>query len=91
MKCFLKVLYMSNYFPRWREHLGIPDTDINGYNRTFHSFRHSFKSQAATTIKDSRIEDALMGHESKGSAGDKVYLTYDISVLKEAIDKVHYD
>ncbi|MGY3887482.1 DUF6538 domain-containing protein [Aeromonas aquatica] len=83
--------HVSNYFPRWRESLGIPDSDINDYNRTFHSFRHSFKSQAATTIKDSRIEDALMGHESSGSAGDKVYLTYNISVLKEAIDKVHYD
>lgn len=84
------ISYVSNYFPRWREHLGIPDTDINDRNRTFHSFRHSFKSQAATTINDSRIEDALMGHESSGSAGDKVYNTYDLDVLKGAIDKVHY-
>ncbi|MNZ27970.1 Phage integrase family protein [compost metagenome] len=83
--------HVSNYFPRWREKIGIPDTDINDRNRTFHSFRHSFKSQAAITIKDQRTEDTLMGHEPKGSAGDKVYLTYDISVLKEAIDKVHYE
>jgi integrase len=83
--------HVSNYFPRWREHLDISDTDINDRNRTFHSFRHSFKSQAAITINDSRIEDVLMGHESSGSAGDKLYNTYDLSVLKEKIDMVHYD
>jgi integrase len=76
--------YFSQYFGELRRSLCIPD-DVD-----FHSFRHSVRSK----LSDARIPettiDKLLGHESSGSIGARVYTHVSIESLQEAIETLQF-
>ena len=76
--------YFSQYFGVLRKTLGIP------VHIVFHSFRHTVR----TALTESRIPettiDRILGHESGGSVGARVYTHVAMDSLKLAIETLHY-
>lgn len=76
--------YFSQYFGVLRKSLGIP------VHTVFHSFRHTVR----TALTESRIHettiDRILGHESGGSVGARVYTHVAVESLKAAIETLHY-
>jgi integrase len=52
----------------------------------FHSFRHTFKTELANRGVNSDIRDVLTGHAKPSVA--EAYVHRDVSVLKDAVDKL---
>jgi integrase len=74
--------YFSRFFGDLRKRLSIP-ADI-----VFHSFRHTFRSALAERGISELIIDRLLGHESSGSVGAKVYTHVSLGSLKEAVEAI---
>lgn len=74
--------FFSQYFSRLRDSLEIP-ADI-----VFHSFRHTFRSALAESGISELIIDRLLGHETAGSVGAKVYTHVSLASLKEAVEAI---
>lgn len=76
--------YFSQYFGTLRKSLGIP------VHTVFHSFRHTVR----TALTESRIPettiDRILGHESGGSVGARVYTHVAMESLKLAIETLRY-
>ncbi len=76
--------YFSQYFGTLRRSLEIPAHTV------FHSFRHSVR----TALNESRIPettiDRLLGHESGGSVGARVYTHVPSESLRAAINSLEY-
>jgi integrase len=72
--------FFSQYFSELRKRLEIP-SDI-----VFHSFRHTFRSALAEKGKSEIVIDRLLGHETPGSIGARVYTHVSLSTLKEAVE-----
>lgn len=76
--------YFSQWFGTLRKSLGIPESIV------FHSFRHTARSTLSTTGVPETVIDRLMGHESLGSVGARVYTHIDAGTLKAAIETLRY-
>lgn len=74
--------FFSRFFGDLRKKLCIPDDVV------FHSFRHTFRSTLIETGISELIIDRLLGHESSGSIGAKVYSHVSIAKLKQAIETI---
>jgi integrase len=74
--------YFSQWFGTLRKSLGIPDSIV------FHSFRHTARSTLSSAGVPETVIDRLMGHESQGSVGAKVYTHIDAGTLKVAIESI---
>lgn len=74
--------FFSQFFSALRERLGIP-SDI-----VFHSFRHTFRTALAEKGISEPVIDRLLGHETPGSVGAKVYTHTSLTVLKEAVESI---
>jgi integrase len=74
--------YFSQWFGTLRKSLGIPDSIV------FHSFRHTARSTLSSAGAPETVIDRLMGHESQGSVGAKVYTHIDAGTLKVAIESI---
>jgi len=72
--------FFSRFFGDLRKRLAIP-ADI-----VFHSFRHTFRSTLAERGISELIIDQLLGHETSGSVGAKVYTHLSLAKLKEAVE-----
>ena len=76
--------YFSQFFGQLRRDLGIPPQTV------FHSFRHSARTRLADAGVAELIIDRILGHESGGSVGARVYTHVPIQTLKSAIDTLNY-
>lgn len=74
--------YFSQWFGTLRRSLSIPESIV------FHSFRHTARSNLSTAGVQETIIDRLLGHESQGSVGARVYTHIDTCTLKEAIERL---
>ena len=74
--------YFSQWFGTLRRSLSIPESIV------FHSFRHTARSNLSAAGVQETIIDRLLGHESQGSVGARVYTHIDICTLKEAIERL---
>lgn len=74
--------FFSRFFGDLRKRLGIP-SDI-----VFHSFRHTFRSALVEKGISEPVIDRLLGHETPGSVGAKVYTHISLISLKEAVESV---
>ena len=85
---------LNQYFPRfipkrfndtYMAKVGIQDS-----RKSWHSFRHTFKTGLARAGVPRPIQDDLCGH-SVYSAGGVYILEISVEAMKEAIDKLHFD
>ena len=75
----------SNWFGEYRRKLGMTERWSD-----FHALRGTFKTAARGVKIDTKVHDAITGHDP-GTVGDKFYGGYPDAVLKEAIDLVDFD
>ena len=72
--------YFSQYFGELRAELGIPPS------MSFHSFRHSARTNLVCAGVAESVIDRLLGHIGTGSVGAKVYTHPSNQKLQEAIN-----
>lgn len=77
--------FFSQFFGELRKELNIPSTVV------FHSFRHNFRTALAEANIAESIIDALLGHESGGSVGARVYTHISLQSLKSAVESLAID
>lgn len=76
--------YLSAWFGEQRRTLGF------GMHPDFHCFRHTVRSQMTEAAVPEQLIDLLLGHESAGSLGAKVYTHRSQAAISTAIEKIHY-
>jgi integrase len=74
--------YFSQFFGELRTELGIPPS------MSFHSFRHSARTNLVCAGISESIMDRLLGHVGSGSIGSKVYTHVSIQMLQTAINSL---
>jgi integrase len=72
--------FFSQFFSGLRKSLDIPPDMV------FHSFRHTFRTALAEKRVSEQIIDRLLGHETPGSVGAKVYTHLSIKTLQDSIE-----
>ena len=72
--------YFSQYFGALRAELGIPAS------MSFHSFRHSARTNLVCAGVTESVIDRLLGHISTGSVGAKVYTHLSHQTLQVAVN-----
>jgi len=72
--------YFSQFFGGLRAELGIPAS------MSFHSFRHSVRTNLVCAGVAESVVDKLLGHISTGSVGAKVYTHLSSQKLQESIN-----
>ena len=74
--------YFSQFFGELRAELGIPPS------MSFHSFRHSARTNLVCAGVAESVIDRLLGHIGTGSVGAKVYTHLSQQTLQAAINKL---
>jgi integrase len=77
---------VSRWFTEYRRSLGIEPP--HGRMLDFHSFRHTFKTQARQQMPE-EWSDAITGH-SNGKLIGRSYGKYDLQSMKEQLDKIEW-
>jgi len=72
--------YFSQFFGQLRAELGIPPS------MSFHSFRHSARTNLVCAAVAESVVDRLLGHIGTGSVGAKIYTHLSNQKLQEAIN-----
>jgi len=72
--------YFSQYFGELRAELGIPPS------MSFHSFRHSARTNLVCSGVAETVVDKLLGHVGSGSVGARIYTHMSHQKLQEAIN-----
>ena len=72
--------FFSQYFGELRAELGIPSS------MSFHSFRHSVRTNLVCAGVAESVVDRLLGHIGNGSVGAKVYMHLSQQKLQESIN-----
>lgn len=76
--------FFSQYFGTLRKSLGIPAHTV------FHSFRHSVRTLLTESRTPETTIDRILGHESGGSVGARVYTHVAIESLTAAVETLRY-
>lgn len=76
--------YFSQYFGALRKSLGIPTHTV------FHSFRHNVRTSLTEGHIPETTIDRILGHESGGSVGARVYTHVPLESLQRAIGILDY-
>ncbi|UBM12612.1 hypothetical protein [Cupriavidus metallidurans] len=79
----------SAVFGKWYR-LRLNEVGIKDDLKTFHSFRHTFRSELASLHIGQETTDAIMGHAPTGSTGAHVYTHIKLQGMAEAMGKVRY-
>jgi integrase len=72
--------YFSQYFGELRAELGIPPS------MSFHSFRHSARTNLVCAGVAESVIDRLLGHVSSGGVGARIYTHLSHQVLQKSIN-----
>jgi len=78
-------LNISNWFGQYRRSAG-----LTGKYPDFHSFRHLVRTRMSKIKITEKVQDAITGHETKGSIGTRVYQGIDLEDRLEAIQSLSY-
>ena len=76
--------YFSQFFGTLRTSLGIPP------EAALHSFRHNVRSNLTEARVPETTIDRLLGHESRGSVGARIYTHFPAKSLRSAIETLSY-
>ncbi|WP_420996530.1 site-specific integrase [Cupriavidus sp. 30B13] len=79
----------STVFGKWYR-LRFDEIGITGDLKTFHSFRHTLRSELASLHIGQETTDAIMGHARTGSTGAQVYTHIKLLGMVEALGKLKY-
>jgi integrase len=82
--------YFPHFIPRRFNDSYLPDVGINDTRKTWHSFRHTFKTGLARAGVSRSIQDGLCGHTDNSAGGAYIHDT-SIEALKDAVEKLHFD
>jgi integrase len=82
--------YFSTVFPRSFNRTVLPKLGINGGRKSWHSFRHCFRTGLSMAGVEKSIGDALAGHADGSMAATYVHAV-SVEKLKDAIDKLQFD
>jgi integrase len=76
-------------FSQWFNRDFRPTVGLEGPERPFHSFRHSFKDRCREADLERDIHDALTGH-ADGAVGARYGDGHSLEKLKAAIDRITF-
>ena len=82
--------YFPHFIPRRFNDSYLPDVGINDTRKTWHSFRHTFKTGLARAGVSRSLQDGLCGHADNSAGGAYIHDT-SIEALKDAVEKLHFD
>ncbi len=82
----IKLNYFTKVYSQWNGAVGF------GREKVFHSYRHTFSNKLKQQLVEPTVIDELTGHahSSSGMSIGRYSNTYNINILKEAIEKVSY-
>ncbi|WP_417614353.1 tyrosine-type recombinase/integrase [Oceanisphaera sp.] len=75
-----------------RDKLEIPPTDVEGFRKSFHSFRHTFITKAREKGNDKSLIQVVVGHQGTRDVTD-IYThtsSYGIKVLADIVNSVEF-
>ncbi len=84
---------LNHYFPRFIPKRFISDIRAMGMHdprKTWHSFRHTFKTGLARAGVQRPIQDDLCGHSDNSAGASYVHET-SVETMKDAIEKLKFD
>jgi integrase len=84
---------LNHYFPRFIPKRFISDIralGIHSPQKTWHSFRHTFKTGLARAGVPRSMQDDLCGHADNSAGAGYVHGT-SVEAMKEAIKKLRFD
>lgn len=88
------MMMLNHYYPRFipkRFNVTyMPKVGINDPRKTWHSFRHTFKTGLARAGVSRSVMDDLCGHADHSAGGVYIHET-SIEAMKEAIEKLQFD
>jgi integrase len=82
--------YFVRFIPKRFNNSYLPKVGIHDPRKTWHSFRHSFKSGLARAGVPRDMSDALTGHADHSAGGGYVHGA-SVEAMKEAIEKLRID
>ena len=82
--------YFPRYIPKRFNNSYMADVGINDRRKSWHSFRHTFKTGLTRAGVSRAIQDDLCGH-SDYSAGAAYIHETSVEAMKHAIDQLHFD
>jgi integrase len=87
-------LTLNHHFPRFIPRAFnvtiLPKVGINDPRKTWHSFRHTFKTGLARAGVPRSMQDDLCGH-TDNSAGAGYVHGHSVEAMKDAVEKLKYD
>lgn len=85
---------LNHYFPRFLPKVFnnsyLPIVGINDRRKSWHSFRHTFKTGLARAGVVKGIRDDLCGHKDYSAGAAYVHET-SVEAMRDAIEKLHFD
>lgn len=82
--------YFPRFIPKWFNRSYLPEVGIHDARKTFHSFRHTFKTALAMAGVEKSRRDDLCGHRDDSAGAGYIHGT-SIQSLQEAVEMIAYD
>jgi integrase len=82
--------YFPRFIPRAFNRMILPKAGIHDSRKTWHSFRHTFKTGLARAGVPRSMQDDLCGH-TDSSAGAGYVHGESVEAMKEATEKLRFD
>ena len=88
---FGKARKITSWFPSFVNGLAIPKLNDLNQSRTFHSFRHSFITEARGASQSIDLVQAIVGHEKTSAGQTDVYTGhYTVDKLQPVVESITY-
>jgi integrase len=85
---------LNHYFPRFIpkvfNNLHLPAVGIEDRNKSWHSFRHTFKTGLARAGVTKDLRDDLCGHKDYSAGAAYVHET-SVEAMRDAVERLHFD
>lgn len=81
-------LGLSHYVVKLRDSSKIPERDINGFKRIFHSFRHTFITKALRQTEDVLKVQSVVGHEKRLGITERYFHGHTLDELQDVVNMV---
>jgi integrase len=83
-------LYFPHFIPKRFNDTYLPEVGIQDSRKSWHSFRHTFKTGLARAGVARHIQDDLCGHTDNSAGGAYIHET-SVEALKNAVEQLQFD